>query len=273
MPRGLTLPAAVLWQVITGLEELFERQKTESRVPPLLMCDRPDCSVYGRVGTNIRPEAVELRVWTGPRDSDAVTFEKIYLPEVIEALRASVRLLGEPEPLPMPPAQETRHDGLVGERDDLEMTTAVPVVAPEPVPEHITDVQIGSVPIRLDLAGSEAHRHLRLSWTEGSLGFPLATLDSLLSDIRSLYYDALRGMRGRTVAVGDAPIDVALHSHQPTLYVEFRGPEGTLAFPTSEIPAFLNTLREAVNNEGGDDARRYADGPSRSAGGQDNRGG
>jgi hypothetical protein len=229
--------------------------------------------VYGRVGTNIRPEAVELRVWTGPRDSDAVTFEKIYLPEVIEALRASVRLLGEPEPLPMPPAQETRHYGLVGERDDLEMTTAVPVVAPEPVPEHITDVQIGSVPIRLDLAGSEAHRHLRLSWTEGSLGFPLVALDSLLSDIRSLYYDALRGMRGRTVAVGDASIDVALHSHQSTLYVEFRGPEGKLAFPTSEIPAFLNTLREAVNNEGGDDARRYADGPSRSAGGQDNRGG
>lgn len=248
MPRGLTLPAPVVGQVITGLEELFERQKSESRVLPLLLCERPDCSVYGRIGTNIRPEAVELRVWTGPRVSDAIVFEKIYLPDVIEALRESVRLLGGPEPLPTPPAVDPSEDGMVS-TDRLEATAVVPAIAPEPElePVHVGDVQIGSKLVHLDLIGREDRRLLNLSWNDDSLQLPVDGLDDLLSEIRSLYYDALRGMRGRSLTVVDPPVEIALYSRGLTLQLDLRGQHATLAFPVSEIPAFLNAAREALN--------------------------
>lgn len=248
MPRGLTLPAPVLGQVITGLEELLERQKTESRVPPLLMCERPDCAVYGRVGTNIRPDAVELRVWTGPRDSDAVTFEKVYLPEVIKALRESVRLLGQPEPLPMPAADARLSAGRQERRDDLDTTAAIPAVPPEPEPEPVPlgDVAVGSKTVHLGLIGREERRRLRLSWNDETLQLPLDELDTLLSDVRSLYYDALRGIRGRSLRVADPPVEVALVSRGSTLQLELRGADATLAFPASELPGFLNAVREAL---------------------------
>jgi hypothetical protein len=249
MPRGLTLPAPVLGQVITGLEELLERQKTESRVPPLLMCERPDCAVYGRVGTNIRPDAVELRVWTGPRDSDAVMFEKVYLPEVIEALRESVRLLGQPEPLPMP-AGDTQASGNHAERPaDLETTAAIPAVPaePEPEPVHVGDVEAGSRRIELELIGREDRRLLRLAWNDEALQLPMDGLDMLLSDVRSLYYDAVRGVRGRSIIVADPPVEIALASRGSILQLELRGADSTLSVPASETPGFLSTIREALN--------------------------
>jgi hypothetical protein len=248
MPRGLTLPAPVLWQVITGLEELFERQKTESRVPPLLMCERPDCAVYGRVGTNIRPEAVELRVWTSPRDSDAVTFDKVYLPDVINALRESARLLGQPEPLPVPPAAAPEHREIEG-NSDLDTTAAIPAVPsePEPEPVHVGDLSVGSSAVSLDLTGHEDRRSLTLSWDEGALRLPLSEIETLLADIRDLYYDSLRGMRGRALAIEDPPLDITLLSRGQQLQIEIRGPESTLAFPASEVPTFLNATREALD--------------------------
>jgi hypothetical protein len=250
MPRGLTLPAAVVPHVITGLEELAERQKTESRVPPVLMFDRPDCSVYGRVGTNIRPDAVELRVWTGPRSSDAVTFEKTFLPDVIEALRKSARLLGQPEPLPMPTGERSSPD-VSGRREDLETTMTVPAVKQpaEPEPAHVGDIEVGSRRLALDLRGPEARRLLCLSWDGGSIRLPTAGLEDMLTDVRALYYDALRGVRGRSLSVEDPPVEIALLSRGTELQIEFRDGSDSLSFPAREIPAFLNATREALNTK------------------------
>jgi hypothetical protein len=236
--------------VITGLEELAERQKTESRVPPVLMFDRPDCSVYGRVGTNIRPDAVELRVWTGARSSDAVTFEKIFLPDVIEALRKSARLLGQPEPLPMPTGERSSPD-VSGRREDLETTMTVPAVKQpaEPEPAHVGDIEVGSRRLALDLRGPEARRLLCLSWDGGSIRLPTAGLEDMLTDVRALYYDALRGVRGRSLSVEDPPVEIALLSRGTELQIEFRDGSDSLSFPAREIPAFLNATREALNTK------------------------
>lgn len=253
MPRGLTLPSHVLPSVITGLEELHERQKTAWRVEPLLMCERPDCTVYGRVGTNVNPDAVELRVWTSPRDSDAVTFDKTYLPAVIGALRESARLLGEPEPLPVPAAPVDPVNTSWHKPNTLDRTMMIPTVAaepetePAPEPVHIGDVRIGSIPVQLDLTGREDEQGLTLSWEGGALDLALGALDTFLSDVRTLYYDALRGMRGRTVRVDDPPVEAALLSRGGTLYLELRGPNATLAFPASETAPFLNAIRGALN--------------------------
>jgi hypothetical protein len=250
MPRGVTFPSQILPSVITGLEELYERQKTAWRVEPLLMYERPDCTVYGRVGTNVNAEVVELRVWTSPRVSDAITFAKIYLPTVIEALRESARLLGEPEPLPVPPTPVSKS---WHKPDALDATTSVPVVAPEPRPElepepvHVGAISVGSLPVQLDLTGPDDGRRLTMSWEGGTLDLAPDTLDTFLSDVRTLYYDALRGMRGRSVRMDDPPVEAALSSRGTTLHLELRGPEATLAFPASEIPPFLNAIRGTLN--------------------------
>lgn len=249
MPRGVTLPANILADVITGLEELNQRQETEWRVEPLLMYERPDCTVYGRVGTNARPDAAELRVWTSPRNSDAVTFDKIYLPEVIEALRESARLLGEPEPLPVPPAPVEPVRASWHKPSSLDTSVTVPQVAakPEPEPVHVGVITAGSMPIQLDLKGPEDEQRLTLSWEGGAIDLEPDGLDTVLSDVRTLYYDALRGRRGRFVRLEDPPLEAGLHNRGTTLYLELRGPEATLAFPASEIPGFLNAIRAAMN--------------------------
>jgi hypothetical protein len=74
LPRSITLPIDIVARVVSGLEELCALQMSQPRIAPMLMCDRPDCAVYGRVGTTTRPEAVEIRVWSSPRSSELVTF-------------------------------------------------------------------------------------------------------------------------------------------------------------------------------------------------------
>jgi hypothetical protein len=72
-------------------------------------------------------------------------------------------------------------------------------------------------------------------------------LDMLLSDVRSLYYDAVRGVRGRSIIVADPPVEIALASRGSILQLELRGADSTLSVPASETPGFLSTIREALN--------------------------
>jgi len=80
---------------------------------------------------------------------------------------------------------------------------------------------------------------------------PVADLEELLTDIRSLYYDALRGRRGRTITVGKYPmVAISVHNQGADLYCvlqqDIDGEVTSLSFPANEVPAFLNAARAAL---------------------------
>lgn len=269
MPRGLTLPADVVGRVVTGLEELYAVQLERQRVDPTLMCDRPDCAVYGRVGTTIRPDGVELRVWTSPRDSDSITFDRQYLPELIEGLRQSLRLLAQPEPLPAAAFVEARARVERQQAPAASVTEEMPAVRAEPVPAPVSlevgKIQVGERVVRLELEGAE-QRSLILRWDGQTLEVPTDHLEELLSEIRALYYDALRGHRGRTLTVGQSPVAISIRNQGAQIYLELRDEarSSRLSVPAGEIPSFLNAARAALSQTQGVEeeeshARRHPD--------------
>ena len=270
LPRGITLPIEVVAKVITGLDELNVLRRTQARVNPVLLCDRPDCAVYGRVGTNVRPDGVELRVWTGPTTSDSISFEAIYLPDLIDGLRQSLRLLGRPAPptvaaadVPaIPPAPVPQPSSPARMRP---IAAATPLEAPGPIaapgesPAAIAPLSIslgtltlGHSLVSLSIQGHRDNPGLHLQWESNSLELPVRDLEELLSDVRGLYYDTLRGRRGRSLSVGEYPVVTISVQHQGTqLYCmldqEIDGEITSLRFPASEVPTFLNAARAALS--------------------------
>ncbi len=77
-------------------------------------------------------------------------------------------------------------------------------------------------------------------------------LEDLLADVRSLYYDALRGRRGRALSVGQYPIVTISVQNRGAqlccvLQQETDGEITELAFPANEVPAFLNMARAVLS--------------------------
>lgn len=249
LPQGITLPIEVVARVVTGLEELFALQISTPHIGPMLLCDRPDCAVYGRIGTTTRPEAVELRVWTSPRDSDAVTFDRAYLGELIDGLRHGLRALGQAEPLPAA--------SFLTVQRTVEQPPPPPEVEEEPPAPvaasstRIGDVQMGDHLLTLALSDQEGDRSLSIQWDGRSLALPLDRLEELITDIRSLYYAALRGRRGQVLTVGAAqPIDIGIHHRGSALHLQLStandSESACLSFPIADIPAFLDAAGGAL---------------------------
>lgn len=267
LPRAITVPLDVLPIVITGLDNLNTLRRQQPKVDPILLCDRPDCAVYGRVGTTIRPDAVELRVWTGPSTSDSISFEAIYLTDLIEGLRQSLRQMSGDAPLmpsgaevpavppaPLPQPSSPARVRPIAPAAPLEGPGRAPAVgssANQPLSVALGTVTLGHFQVALSVQGRQAQPILALHWDDNTLELPVAHLEELLSDLRALYYDALRGRRGRSLTVGDYPVvTIGVHNQGTQLYTHFQqdvdGEITMLAFPAGEVPSFLNAARAAL---------------------------
>jgi len=269
LPRSLTLPIDVVARVITGLDELNILRRQQARINPILLCDRPDCAVYGRLGTAIRPDAVELRVWTGPTTSESVSFEAAYLPDLIEGLRQALRVLDRPvppspaaveipasPPAPLPQPSSPARLRPVAPAAPLEAPGPVtapgaPSAASAQISTPLGAVTLGQHHISLTLQGHSEIPLLSLRWEATSMELPVGDLEDLLADVRSLYYDALRGRRGRTLSVGEYPIiTISVENRGAQLYCVLQqdvdGEITELAFPANEVPTFLNAARAAL---------------------------
>jgi hypothetical protein len=122
---------------------------------------------------------------------------------------------------------------------------------PTPIRRPVAELQIGDKVIKLALEELGDDRSLSMRWDGQTLSIGLEHLEEMLSDVRALYYDALRGRRGTTMTVGDAPpIVIGIHNEGTALYIELRSQDdqhpARLSFPATEIPAFLNAARGAL---------------------------
>ncbi|HZU13857.1 MAG TPA: hypothetical protein VFB58_13530 [Chloroflexota bacterium] len=244
--HAITLPAAVLDRVVRGLEDLYSLQRSQSRVGPMLICDQPDCAVYGRIGTSTRPNAVEVRVWESPRESAAVTIDRSDLDALIDALRASLRLLDLAEPEPSTAFLVARSMQPEPEPEPEPETESIAEPPPEAVPATVPlgDLVLETVRLHLDV---EEQQTLVVRHGETVVRLPLPGLSGVLSDVRSLYYDAVRGRRGRTVQAG--PTTIGIRNQGTTLMVDLQdGADGPLSFRASEVPAFLDAMRAALDD-------------------------
>jgi hypothetical protein len=158
-----------------------------------------------------------------------------------------------------PPEAQSPTDEIEPQPAAVEQTPIVswePDSAPEPpmTPERravsLGDVKLGHFHVFLFLQETEP-RELTLQWEGRSLQLPAEHLEEFLSRVRDLYYDALRGRRGRAVTVGTRPaVTVSVHHHGATMYLaldqDLDGKTTHLSFPTGEVPAFLNVTETSV---------------------------
>jgi hypothetical protein len=270
LPRAIELPVDVVPKVMTGLEQLNVLQHRQARVDPALLCDRPDCAVYGRVGTMMNPNAVELRVWTGPTTSESVSFETIYLNDLLEGMRQSLDLMGYPlrsragpMELPSPPPAPLVLPNAPARMRPLAAARPLTIPGPIRVAEldaepivrlavDLDEIQLGRHRVALRLRGYSHHPSLALEWEGQYFELPVDHLEELLTDLRALYYDALRGRRGRALEVGEYPVvTISVRNEGTQLYVwiqqEIDGEITALTFPASEAPILLNAARAALS--------------------------
>jgi hypothetical protein len=170
-------------------------------------------------------------------------------PEIAPEIVAEA--LPPPEPEPEPEDAETRRTEQAAEADANDAGTEGRA-EPEPVrdepPKRFTpmgEIQLGRQCIFLYLL-EEHDRHLSLQWNGRSLLIPVDHVEEMLEDLRTLYYDALRGRRGHVSTVGGEPsVHMSVHNQGSTIAVvlehELDGRQTRLAFPVAQVPTFLNT--------------------------------
>lgn len=133
-------------------------------------------------------------------------------------------------------------------------------VAPEYPPEPVRrlaplgEVRLGRHSVFLyDLREGE-RRFLDLQWDGRSIAVPVDEVDVLLSDLRDLYYDALRGRRGQELTIGgDPPIRISIHHQGSSTHVVFEHDQedslSRLHFPVGDVPSFLNVAGAAMTRQ------------------------
>jgi hypothetical protein len=114
------------------------------------------------------------------------------------------------------------------------------------------DLKLGHFHVFLFLQDAEP-RSLTMQWEGRSLQLPADHLEDFMARVRDLYYDALRGRRGRAVTIGTRPaVTVSVHHHGTTTFLaldqEIEGKTTHLSFPTQQVPAFLNVAETALAN-------------------------
>jgi hypothetical protein len=140
------------------------------------------------------------------------------------------------------------------------LTVPGPIVVGETEAESVNalavdldEIRLGHHTVALRLRGYSHHPSLALEWEGQYFELPVDNLEELLTDLRALYYDALRGRRGRTLEFGKYPVvTVSVRNQGTQLYVwiqqEIDGEVTALTFPASEVPILLNAARAALSN-------------------------
>ncbi len=131
---------------------------------------------------------------------------------------------------------------------------AQPGVRARPLALKLGDVTLGHHHVSLSLQGHTGSPVLNVRWPKGCIEVRASQLEELLADIRALYYDALRGRRSRSLAVGDYPVvTVGIHNEGAQLYCalqqEIDGEIASLSFPAREVPAFLDVAGAALSGK------------------------
>lgn len=132
--------------------------------------------------------------------------------------------------------------------DEPETEEALP--PEEPGYLAVQDIQLDRHRVHISVRPGEDGR-LSLQWSDRALALPANRLGELISDLRDLYYDALRGRRGRPITVETQPPVTISVLHQGTqlyfaLAQETEGAGTHLSFPANEVPVFLDAARAAL---------------------------
>jgi hypothetical protein len=114
----------------------------------------------------------------------------------------------------------------------------------------VTDIRLDRHRVHISVRPGDDGQ-FAVQWGDRSIVLPIDTLSGVISDFRDLYYDALRGRRGKPIVVGAQPPVTISVLHQSTqLYfalAQDREGGGThLSFPANEVPLFLDAAREAL---------------------------
>jgi hypothetical protein len=152
-----------------------------------------------------------------------------------------------PEASP-PLAELVEREPEVGGRDPED--TEDDLFAREPAYIPVTDIRLDRHRVHISvLPGDDGT--LAIQWGNRSIALPVSTLSGVISDFRDLYYDALRGRRGKPIVVAAQPPMTISVLHQSTqlyfaLAQEREGSGTHLSFPANEVPLFLDAAREAL---------------------------
>lgn len=156
--------------------------------------------------------------------------------------RSELQILHEIETLPEPAE--------AGEVLELEPEPE-PELEPEPEPDPIQPVplgtlQLGNHAVTLELIPAEPPRYA-LRWAEEMMELSSVGLPDFLAELRTLYYDALRGRR-RTVSMGQpVELSAAAQSRGLDMVVVMQPVEGSpLELPAREVPSFLDALETII---------------------------
>lgn len=122
-----------------------------------------------------------------------------------------------------------------------------PEVPDSPPAVHLGMVHLNGRDIVIELCPADVP-HVSLRWDGESICLPRTGLSSFLADLRTLYYDALRGRR-RAVAMAEMPtVEARVLSRGLDMFVVMSRNGTSLALPSQEVPAFLDALQVIINN-------------------------
>jgi hypothetical protein len=132
---------------------------------------------------------------------------------------------------------------------------------PESPPQE-EENEIPSDTIRLEAMDLGRHRvslvqrageagRIQVRWDQRALDIPTGQLEEVVGHLRTLYYDTLRGLRGRYVTVGEGPpVTVSVHNQGTDVFFslaqELNDMTTSLSFPAGEVPVFLDAARAAL---------------------------
>jgi len=119
-----------------------------------------------------------------------------------------------------------------------------------PLPVPLGEVHLGDHRVSMELRAREP-RGIALCWENRTLIVPLVRMESVITVLRDLYYNALRGQRGFPLAIADEPsLTVSVHNQGTQVYFALRheqdGVVTRLTFPAGEVPVFLDAARAAL---------------------------
>jgi len=119
-----------------------------------------------------------------------------------------------------------------------------------PLPVQLGEVHLGDHQVSMELRAREP-RGIALCWENRTLVVPLARMESVITVLRDLYYNTLRGQRGLPLAIADEPtLTVSVHNQGTQVYFALRheqdGAVTRLTFPAGEVPVFLDAARAAL---------------------------
>jgi hypothetical protein len=131
-----------------------------------------------------------------------------------------------------------------------------PFIELEPDYVPVQDIQLDRHQVHISVRPGHDGR-LSLQWSGKYITLPVGHLNELISDLRDLYYNALRGRHGLPITVAiEPPVTISVLHHGTQLYFaltqETEGSGTHLSFPANEVPVFLDAARAALATVGGE---------------------